>query len=296
MDSIIHQASPTNQNQAELTPLTEPNDGPKGKSGDGRPGRNRGGFLRSVFCCFTGGAESITEPVLQRDPIAISHDEKLPAEPEPSPEQPIVRPVETKQPLLPPLSDNHVNRICCVIDLDETLVHSSFRPIASADFKVPVEIDGNVHQVYVLERPYLAEFLTKMGEIFECILFTASLAKYADEVTDKIDPQSVFAHRLFRESCVYDRGNYVKDLSRLGRELNRTIIIDNSPASYLFQPQNAIPCSSWFDDKNDTLLKDMIPEMELIAFSSPEDFYHLLEHVQMRIHHYNQQNSRRQIE
>jgi len=66
---------------------------------------------------------------------------------------------------------------------------------------------------------------------------------------------SVFAHRLFRESCVYDRGNYVKDLSKLGREMKRTIIIDNSPASYLFQPQNAIPCSSWFDDKNDTLLK-----------------------------------------
>ena len=53
---------------------------------------------------------------------------------------------------------------------------------------MPVEIDGNVHQVYVLERPFLAEFLTKMGEIFECILFTASLAKYADEVADKIDP------------------------------------------------------------------------------------------------------------
>ena len=136
---------------------------------------------------------------------------------------------------------------------------------------------------------------------------------------------SVFAHRLFRESCVYDRGNYVKDLSKLGREINRTIIIDNSPASYLFQPQNAIPCSSWFDDKNDTLLKgmsfedimsaknvvpgkfhaiekiqktfqDMIPEMEMIASSSPDDFYRLLEHVQMRIHHYNQQNSQRQIE
>ena len=41
----------------------------------------------------------------------------------------------------------------------------------------------------------------------------------------------------------------------MGRDLDRTIIIDNSPASYLFQPQNAIPCSSWFDDKNDTLLQ-----------------------------------------
>ena len=76
-----------------------------------------------------------------------------------------------------------------MIDLDETLVHSSFRPIANADFQVPVDIDGNTHKVFVLERPFLAEFLTKMGELFECVLFTASLSKYADEVADKIDPE-----------------------------------------------------------------------------------------------------------
>ena len=90
MDSIIHQASPTNQNQAELTPLTQPNDGPTGKSGQGRPGRNRGGFLRSLLCCFTGGsAEPITEPVLPQDPIPISQpqDEKVPTDPEPNQEQ-----------------------------------------------------------------------------------------------------------------------------------------------------------------------------------------------------------------
>jgi len=91
------------------------------------------------------------------------------------------------RPLLPPLADKE--RVCCVIDLDETLVHSSFRPIANADFQVPVDIDGNTHKVFVLERPFLAEFLTKMGELFECVLFTASLSKYADEVADKIDPE-----------------------------------------------------------------------------------------------------------
>ena len=111
--------------------------------------------------------------------------------------------METDQPLLPPLSQNHLDRVCCVIDLDETLVHSSFRPIANADFKVPVEIDGNVHQVYVLERPFLAEFLTKMGEIFECILFTASLAKYADEVADKIDPHRLVIKKIFTHQKMY---------------------------------------------------------------------------------------------
>lgn len=49
--------------------------------------------------------------------------------------------------------------------------------INNADFVVPVEIDGTIHQVYVLKRPYVDEFLRRMGELYECILFTASLAK-----------------------------------------------------------------------------------------------------------------------
>jgi len=133
-----------------------------------------------------------------------------------------------------------------VIDLDETLVHSSFKPIDNADFIVPVEIDGNTHNVYVLKRPHVDEFLKKMGKIYECVLFTASLAKYADPVADLLDKENVFKARLFRESCAFYRGNYVKDLSRLGRDLNRVIIVDNSPASYIFHPDNAVSVNSCF--------------------------------------------------
>jgi RNA polymerase II subunit A small phosphatase-like protein len=99
---------------------------------------------------------------------------------------------------------------CVVIDLDETLVHSSFKPVSNADFIVPVEIEGIIHQVYVLKRPHCDEFLRRMGEMFECVLFTASLAKYADPVADLLDPNKIFSTRLFRESCVFHRGNYVK--------------------------------------------------------------------------------------
>jgi RNA polymerase II subunit A small phosphatase-like protein len=83
---------------------------------------------------------------------------------------------------------------------------------------------------------------------------------------------------------VYDRGNYVKDLSKLGRDLTRVVIVDNSPASYLYQPENAIPVSSWFDDRNDTLLKDIITDMEQVAYSSSSDFYTTVKGVQNRIH------------
>lgn len=64
--------------------------------------------------------------------------------------------------------------------------------------------------------------------------------QYADPVADLLDQWGVFRARLFRESCVFHRGNYVKDLSRLGRELSNVIILDNSPASYIFHPENAV--------------------------------------------------------
>ena len=59
-------------------------------------------------------------------------------------------------------------------------------------------------------------------------------------MADLLDQWGVFRARLFRESCVFHRGNYVKDLSRLGRQLARVIIVDNSPASYVFHPKNAV--------------------------------------------------------
>ena len=59
-------------------------------------------------------------------------------------------------------------------------------------------------------------------------------------MADLLDRWGVFRARLFRESCVFHRGNYVKDLSRLGRELSKVIIVDNSPASYIFHPENAV--------------------------------------------------------
>lgn len=164
--------------------------------------------------------------------------------------------------LLPAVRHQDMHKKCVVIDLDETLVHSSFKPVHNADFIVPVEIDGTIHQVYVLKRPHVDEFLQRVGELFECVLFTASLSKYADPVADLLDKWGTFRARLFRESCVFHRGNYVKDLSKLGRDLKHVLIVDNSPASYSFHPENAVPVVSWFDDFSDIELLELIPLLE----------------------------------
>ena len=102
---------------------------------------------------------------------------------------------------------------------------------------------------------------------------TAFLFQYADPVADLLDLSQVFRHRLFRESCVNHHSNYVKDLSRLGRSLDSCVILDNSPASYMFNLEQAVQVSSWFGDPNDTALLQLIPYFEdLSQASSVSDF------------------------
>ncbi|KAI4168155.1 MAG: hypothetical protein LQ343_006594 [Gyalolechia ehrenbergii] len=167
--------------------------------------------------------------------------------------------------LLPPMTDRFRGKKCLVLDLDETLVHSSFKILHQADFTIPVEIEGQYHNVYVIKRPGVDQFMKRVGELYEVVVFTASVSKYGDPLLDQLDIHNVVHHRLFRESCYNHQGNYVKDLSQVGRDLRETIIIDNSPTSYVFHPQHAVPISSWFSDAHDNELLDLIPVLEDLA-------------------------------
>jgi len=100
---------------------------------------------------------------------------------------------------------------------------------------------------------------------YELIIYTASLSKYADPLLDWLDPRNYCAYRLFREHCTYYQGIYVKDLSRLERDLKDTMVIDNSPTSYLFHPECAIPTNSWYDDLNDMELYQLCAILEKLS-------------------------------
>jgi len=161
--------------------------------------------------------------------------------------------------LLPSPSPSDRGRKCLVLDLDETLVHSSFEPV-DCSFSLTINLDGTNYGVYVLKRPYVDEFIAECAKMYELVVFTASLPEYANPVIDTLDKNGLIKHRLFRGNCVfYEEQFYVKDLSKLGRNMKDCIIIDNSMLSFLFNPTNAIACTSWFDDKSDTELRDLLP-------------------------------------
>ena len=168
-------------------------------------------------------------------------------------------------PMLAPQRQEEAGRQCLVLDLDETLVHSSFKPVPKPDYVIPIEIEGAIHYVYVLKRPGCDEFLKRMGELFEVVVFTASLSKYADPLLDLLDGFNVIRARLFREACVHYQNSYVKDLSLLGRSAKKTILLDNSPVSYMFQQDQGLPCTSFIDDPRDKELYVLADFLESIV-------------------------------
>jgi len=151
-------------------------------------------------------------------------------------------------PLLPPKTDD---KPTLVLDLDETLVHCCTTPIPDPDLVFNVDFSGITYNVNAKIRPGMYDFLRSMAEEYEIVIFTASQSAYANKILDIIDTENVISHRLFREHCTNICGNYIKDLTCLGRDLKRTIIVDNSPQVFAFQIFNGIPITSWYDKKDD---------------------------------------------
>jgi Dullard-like phosphatase family protein len=125
------------------------------------------------------------------------------------------------------LPEQREKRRVLVLDLDETLIHTSFNRPAKYDFESEVLFNGKNTRIYTVKRFGLEAFLFEMSRLFEIVVFTASQKMYADKVIDTIDPKGRISHRLYREHCiVINKTYYLKNLKILGRPLTEVIIVD----------------------------------------------------------------------
>ncbi|XP_050149868.1 uncharacterized protein LOC126624800 [Malus sylvestris] len=181
-------------------------------------------------------------------------------ESEPGSGNPLCRKLSFEPPL-PPLF--YPETMTVILDLDETLVHAQADPPPEKfDFIVRPKIDGIEMNFYVLKRPGVDELLEKLGAMYEVVVFTAGLREYASLVLDRLDRKRSISHRLYRDSCKEVDGKFVKDLSGLGRDLSRVVIVDDNPNSYIFQPENAVPVRPFVDDMADRELGTLVEFFE----------------------------------
>lgn len=156
---------------------------------------------------------------------------------------------------LPPIHDP--DKYTLVLDLDETLVHCSTEPQLHSDANFNLEFNGVSFHVAAKFRPHLKTFLECTSKDYELVIFTASQKVYADKVIAHFDLDNLITHRLYREDCTNVCGNFIKDLNTLGRDLAKTIFIDNSPQAFAYHIENSIPIVSWYSDTNDTELEKL---------------------------------------
>jgi len=181
-----------------------------------------------------------------------------------STEDPIIINKESIKSITPTLK-----RKTLILDLDETLVHSTIKPVTHHHLTVDVMIDGLNCTFYVIKRPHVDLFLKKVSEWFDVVIFTASMQQYADPLINQLDPSNFVGGRLFRESCLAKEGNFIKDLSHIQQDLTSTIIIDNSPIAYSHNKENAIPIDNWMgDNPSDDALLNMLPFLNALRFTS----------------------------
>lgn len=132
------------------------------------------------------------------------------------------------------------------------------------DFMVLVKMESEIMPIFVVKRPGLTEFLERLSESFEVVVFTAGLEDYASQVLDKIDRKGVITQRLYRDSCREVNGRYVKDLSMVvGEDLGSVLIVDDNPSSYSLQPENGVPIKAFVDDLRDQELMKLVEFLEI---------------------------------
>ena len=153
---------------------------------------------------------------------------------------------------------NDEKHFTLVLDLDETLV--SFKR---------EDADTGILKL----RPGLDEFLKEMKPLYELIVFTAGTQDYADPIIDAIEKEEkFFEKRLYRQHAVIIENLFVKDLSKLGRDLSKVIIIDNMPHNFRLQKDNGIYIKNFYgEDKHDSTLYDLVPILKEIASNKSND-------------------------
>ncbi|KAL9944928.1 hypothetical protein ACHAO5_005386 [Verticillium nonalfalfae] len=171
-----------------------------------------------------------------------------------------------------------------ILDLDETLIHSMSKGgRMSTGHMVEVRLNqtyvgaggqtslGPQHPIlyWVNKRPYCDDFLRRICKWYNLVVFTASVQEYADPVIDWLESErKFFSARYYRQHCTFRQGAFIKDLSSVEPDLSRVMILDNSPLSYMFHQDNAIPIQGWINDPTDNDLLHLVPLLEGLQYVS----------------------------
>ena len=159
------------------------------------------------------------------------------------------------------LKKNDIVKKLLILELDETLIHTSFVQVPNCDYDYKFNINflERPVTVFVYKRPYLNEFLYQMSKYYNIIIYSSNVPEYSNPLIDKLDEEKVIYKRIYKDKKIELNGKLISDLTKLIYEYGKNIIIisNNSLHSFINDSNNnTLPINSWnFKKSDDELIK-----------------------------------------
>ena len=158
-----------------------------------------------------------------------------------------------------------------VLDLDETLINLEIK-------------DKTSNKCILRFRPGLFSFLSEIKPFCELITFTSASKEYARPIINEIELKNkYFDYCLFREHSIICGNDFVKDISRIGRDMKKIIIIDNMEENFRLNKKNGIKIYPFYGDENDNVLNELKKILIMIFKQGYEDLTLALENYSYEI-------------
>ena len=133
-------------------------------------------------------------------------------------------------------------------------------------------------------RPGLFWFLSKVKPFYELITFTSASKEYAQPIINEIElDNKYFDYNFFREHSVISGNDFVKDISRIGRDMKKIIIIDNMEQNFRLNKKNGIKIKAFYGEQNDKVLFELCKILVMIVKQGYEDLTQALQNYSNEI-------------
>ena len=155
---------------------------------------------------------------------------------------------------IPYITTTPKKKYSLILGLENTLINYKFDNNTTSSSNKISGFNG------ILEiRPGLYQFLSDMKKYFELIIFTLYTQKIGDYIINTIEKkEKYFEHRLYVQHSIIIENEFVKEIKRIGRPLDKIIIVDNLPQNYKLNKKNAINIKSyWGKNYNDNILANL---------------------------------------
>ena len=140
-------------------------------------------------------------------------------------------------------------RYTLILDLDETLIHVKTFDIKNNNSLNPNVYNNTINPKIINLRPGLFSFLNSVKPFYEIISFSCASKEYAEHIIKQIETnQKYFDHNLYRQHTTLHGKKYIKDISKIGRNIKEMIIVDNLEENFILNPDNGIKIAPYYGE------------------------------------------------